>query len=181
VRPPFAVIDTEVKATMALAGYTFDVRLDRVDALGEKGVAIVDYKTGNVVPPAKWFDARPQGAQLAIYAAAQAQRDGTQPVRALVYGRLKPGEIAPVGLADGAAAWPALQVPQGLRGVAIRDWNEAMSRLGSVTTALARACGAGDATVSPREPGVCGTCHLQAMCRVGTVDDEPVHTEHDDA
>jgi hypothetical protein len=45
-RPPFSVAAMEVKRPLSLGGLEFALRLDRVDALADGGVVVVDYKTG---------------------------------------------------------------------------------------------------------------------------------------
>lgn len=165
-RPPFTVLETEVKTTAALAGYTFNVRLDRVDAIGEGGLAVVDYKAGRVGSTSRWFDARPQGLQLAMYAAAQAQRDA-KPIAALTYARLRRGEIAVLGLAAEAGAWPGVPTAD-LVANAGANWNEARTLLHASVTTLARDCGNGEARVDPRDAKVCSLCRLHAVCRIGS-------------
>src|SRR5262249_35841686 len=59
-RPPFRVVETELKLPLQLGGLSVEVRLDRVDALEGGGIAVLDYKTGLVVAPSRWFDARPR-------------------------------------------------------------------------------------------------------------------------
>jgi ATP-dependent helicase/nuclease subunit B len=168
-RPPFTVAASELTTTVALAGYTFNVRLDRIDSLEGGGVAVIDYKSGIVEPVTRWFEARPRALQLAVYAAAQNQRDATQPVRALVYGRLKRGEIAPVGLAASAGIWPGVSAADEVKvaGVKLADWHDALGRLDEAIVRLAQASGEGEASVAPRHPSVCRLCHLRAVCRVG--------------
>ena len=167
-RPPFTVIDTEQRTTVALAGYTLDVRLDRVDALASGGVAVIDYKTGPARTPARWFDPRPQGMQVALYASAREQAAPDVPVRALVYAQLRPGEMKVVGLGADSEAWPALHAPGDVKGAALADWGEARDRLQGSVTALVAAFGAGDAVIVPRDrKKVCTLCRLRALCRIG--------------
>ena len=65
-------IETDVE------GVAVNVRIDRIDALASGGLAIVDYKSGRVVQPPRWFAARPEGIQLAVYAHA-VERSGGRP------------------------------------------------------------------------------------------------------
>ena len=178
-RAPFRVIDAEFTTTVTVAGYTFNVRLDRVDALADGGIAVIDYKSGIVDPVTRWFDERPRALQLALYAAAQNQRDATRPVRALVYARLRRGEIAPVGIAAAPGVWPGVVGPEEIKvaGDRLADWHDALARLDDAIVRLAQASGEGEASVAPRHPSVCRLCHLRAVCRVGTTlagDDEDV-------
>jgi len=185
-RPPFTVVESELTTTVSLAGYTFNVRLDRIDRLEGGGVAVIDYKSGNVEPVTRWFEERPRALQLAVYAAAQNQRDATQRVRALVYGRLKRGEISPVGLAASGDVWPGVAAADEIKvsGVTLADWHDALGRLDAAILRLAQASGAGEASVAPRHPSVCRLCHLRAVCRVGatlSAEDGEVAASLDDA
>ncbi|MGH8802576.1 MAG: PD-(D/E)XK nuclease family protein [Casimicrobiaceae bacterium] len=69
-RPPFEVMACERGAECTIGGVALRLRIDRIDAFENGGWAIVDYKSGNTVPPVRWFGARPEGTQLAVYAIA---------------------------------------------------------------------------------------------------------------
>src|SRR4029453_1258645 len=45
-RPPFAVSEVEVSRLLALSGLELSLRLDRIDALADGGIAIIGDKTG---------------------------------------------------------------------------------------------------------------------------------------
>jgi hypothetical protein len=172
-RPPFTVLDTERRASVSIAGYTLDVRLDRVDALASGGVAVIDYKTGLASAPPRWFEDRPQGVQIALYGAACEQAVPDVPVQALAYAQLRPGEMKAVGLASDERVWPALNTPATLKGGDVADWVDAQSQLRSRLTELVGAFGGGHAAISPRDPKkVCSRCGLRALCRIGSLADE---------
>lgn len=170
-RPPFRVVarEAETRHTFQLGGIALELRFDRLDAIGVDRVAIVDYKSGRAVSPARWFEARPQGVQLPLYAMAQAQRDSMRPVAALAYGQLKPGEVKAVGLVAERSQWPGLMQPGDLKGVALAGWDAARSRWEAALTGLAQAFGAGQAPVAPRDNNACKWCHLHAVCRIAAV------------
>ncbi|HVF65052.1 MAG TPA: PD-(D/E)XK nuclease family protein [Casimicrobiaceae bacterium] len=183
-RAPFTVVGTELRTPLSMAGLTLDVRLDRIDAIAG-GLAVIDYKSGRAPPVAKWFDERPQGTQLATYAAAYAQRASTEPVRALFYARLKRGEVGTVGIARDDAFGDALDAPPDVRldGPSLTDWDDALARLLATTTRLAQDFAAGQANVAPRDRSVCKNCNLPALCRIGsapTGDDEARFEAGDD-
>ena len=185
-RPPFAVAASEVATTVTLAGFTFNVRLDRIDMLESGGLAVIDYKSGNVGAVARWFDDRPRALQLAVYAAAQNQRDPSQSVQALVYGRLRRGEVEAVGLAAADTVWPGIATPEAVKvaGEKLVDWHDALWRLDDALVRLAQASGEGEAAVLPRDAKDCRLCHLRAVCRVGaasSADEADDSTSLDDA
>lgn len=171
VRPPFRVValEAETRHTLQLGGIALELRFDRLDAIGHGHRAIVDYKSGRAVSPARWFEGRPQGIQLALYAMAQARRDSTPPVTALAYGQLKPGEVKAVGLAAERSQWPGLMQPGDVKGVVLADWEAARSHWEAALTGLAQAFGAGHAPVAPRDNIACQWCHLHAVCRIAAV------------
>lgn len=164
-RPPFVVQNIEELQTFHFGGLEFRLRVDRIDALADGGLAILDYKTGRVEKPARWFDARPRAAQLGMYTLAQRAAAPELPVRAVAYVQLCPGDVCAAGLAADEDAWPGLAAVTsvGPRGDwrALEMWWQA--RLG----ALAQEIAEGHATVTPRaSPSPCRNCGLQAICRI---------------
>ncbi len=73
-RAAFRVAALERKSTIAVAGFELQVRIDRVDELGDGNFAILDYKTGERVTSVDWFRDRPRDIQLPLYAAYTAER-----------------------------------------------------------------------------------------------------------
>jgi hypothetical protein len=164
-RPPFVVRDIEELQTFRLSGLEFRLRLDRIDALADGGLAILDYKTGRVEKPAQWFDARPRAAQLGMYTLAQRAAAPELPLRAVAYVQLCPGDVRAAGLAADENAWPGLAAVSSVGPHsdwrALETWWQA--RLGVLTQEIAE----GYATVTPRaSPSPCRNCGLQAVCRI---------------
>jgi len=167
-RPPFRVEHTETEAALTLAGHPLSLRIDRIDSIGGGRRAVIDYKTGLAVAPRHWFDERPQAPQLALYAMALA-RDGGAPIAALAYAQLKAGEVAAVGLAGDAAAWPGLAAPGDLEGAEVADWAQAQAHLREAIDSLAQEVHDGDARIAPRDGKACQRCDLKALCRIATL------------
>ena len=167
-RPPFVVRHIELPAKLELGNLIFTLKLDRVDALPDGGVAIIDYKTGKAVAPLHWFDARPQATQLPLYAFAQRAMVPSDSVRAVAYAQLKPGDFRIEGLAADTGAWPGLPRPSDLKGIALADWTAVEARWGDALGALAGEIAAGHAPVAPRNiRTTCQYCGLQPLCRIG--------------
>jgi ATP-dependent helicase/nuclease subunit B len=167
-RPPFRVRGHEQRLTCEIDGLALRMRIDRIDELDGGGLAIIDYKSGNVVPPVRWFRERPDGLQLAVYAEAFEHR-GENPIRALAYAQVKAGAIAVAGLVETSALWPALQTADAVRPGS--DWFEARGQLRERLAELARDIRSGVADVAPRTPAICRYCGLQPLCRVQVLDD----------
>ena len=72
-------------------------------------MAILDYKTGQVERPRRWFDERPRASQLGLYTLAQRAAQPTLAVRAVAYAELRAEGAAAVGVAADEHAWPGLE------------------------------------------------------------------------
>ncbi|MCL2296779.1 MAG: PD-(D/E)XK nuclease family protein [Proteobacteria bacterium] len=164
-RAPFQVAHTEKALTLELAGMTYTLRADRIDALENGGVALIDYKTGRAEPTKGWFDARPSPVQLGVYALAwQALSETTAPVKALVYAHLREDGAEVRGMTDDTALWPKLET---VARFGFGTTDEAQQRWREIFTALTQAFLAGDARVAPRRKRVCERCDLKPLCRIG--------------
>ena len=167
-RPPFTAVDTEVKLTLDLRGLHLGLRLDRIDTLEGGGVAIVDYKTGEVPPVVGWLAPRPRAPQLGLYALAHETAFPNRSVRAVAYAQLKPGKLALRGLAADREAWPGLRDPATLKDAGIADWRELTGRWAELLGALGAEFVGGAAAVAPRDKKqTCAHCRRQALCRIG--------------
>lgn len=68
-REAFDVVACEERRTVKLGGLSIDVIVDRVDALADGSLAIIDYKSGRTRAAAVWAQPRLLEPQLPIYAA----------------------------------------------------------------------------------------------------------------
>ncbi|MGB8338716.1 MAG: PD-(D/E)XK nuclease family protein [Burkholderiales bacterium] len=182
IRLPFSVMATEKKTPLSLAGLTIDLRRDRIDQLSDGMVAIMDYKTGNPTS-LPWNDesGRPDEPQLPLYALAS-----EQPVSALLFGKIKAGENAVIGIAESLVSTGTeangfkITIPDEAPTLAqkIDIWRGEL-------TQLAQHFRAGDAAVDPKKSVTCQHCHLSSLCRkneildVSFLHDEETEAEHD--
>ena len=166
-RPPFAILGIEATATVDLASLTFRIRSDRIDALADGGIAIIDFKTGRAERPAQWLDPRPRATQLGMYVLAERDAHPDIEVRAAAYAQLRPDAVIAVGLAADANAWPALTRVSACK---LDDWQALEAWWRSQLGALASEIASGNAIVGPRQsPLACRTCCLQPLCRIQSV------------
>ena len=179
-RPPFAVLNAELALALSLGGLEVRLRLDRVDRLADGGIAIIDYKTGRVVPPARWFDPRPQAPQLGLYALAWRAAFPSLPVRAVAYAQVKRGDLKLQGLAADEAAWRGAVTPSSLPGCGLGGWQDAESRWRESLLGLAAEIGRGCAAVAPRDAETCRRCGLHAFCRIGALASDERSVPSDD-
>ena len=167
-RPAFCVESIEMRRQLDLAGLDLEFRLDRVDILATGGAAVIDYKAGLATLTAKWFDARPQAPQVGLYVLAERASLPERPIRAAVYAQLRAGDLNVRGIAADADAWPALAMPQRIRGTTLEDWHAVETHWMRALHALAIEVREGHAAVTPRDTETtCRTCRLWALCRIG--------------
>jgi len=157
-RAPFRLQGTELEREMTLGGLTLSARLDRLDALTGGGAVIIDYKTGEPNPKS-WEGERPDEPQLPAYALAVQTE---QPVAALLFAQLRPGDLAFKGVAAEEGIAPRIKP-----GRNAPPWGERLDRWQTTLTGLAEAFRQGDARVDPKEfPQTCEHCPFPALCRV---------------
>ncbi|MCL2871933.1 MAG: PD-(D/E)XK nuclease family protein [Betaproteobacteria bacterium] len=165
-RAPFQVAHTEKKLTLELAGMTYTLRADRIDALDGGGVALIDYKTGRAESTKAWFDERPSPLQLGVYALAWQASPETVPVRALVYAHLREEGVEVRGMTDegNPALLPKLEA---VARFGFDTMDAAQQRWREIFASLTQAFLAGEARVAPRHKNLCEKCDLKPLCRIG--------------
>src|SRR6266849_5556093 len=153
-RPPFSVVSTEEKRPIVFGGVQFDARIDRMDRLGSGGYAILDYKTSRNLTPKQWEPPRPDDPQLALYAVSAKEE-----VTAVVFAKVRPGEMRMMGYSRDDKALPRVQKAKAWQPL-LRDWkNEAES--------LGKSFAGGEAGVDPKKDLMtCRYCGLETLCRV---------------
>lgn len=68
-RPPFTVERLEERAQVRIGTRTIACRIDRVDAVADGGIVLIDYKTGrSPIGTSGWFGERLTSTQLPLYA-----------------------------------------------------------------------------------------------------------------
>ena len=136
MRAPFRVRAVEQRTTVTIGPLTFDVRIDRVDELGDGTLAIVDYKTNERATSAEWFGPRLRDAQVPLYASQSAQR-----VRAAVVARLTPAEVRYFGF------WPEASFPGRAAKAANPDTEAQLATWRAQLTELGSEIAAGDTRI----------------------------------
>ena len=160
-REAFTVRDTERAAELTLAGARLHLRIDRVDALADGTLAILDYKSGRSIRP-DWYGERPSHPQLLAYRAALGEA-----VRALATVHLTAREIGFRGVAAAAGVLPGVEAVES-DGSCEAPWAARVAAWQTVLERLAAGFVRGEAAVDPK-PGACEFCHLSALCRIGEV------------
>jgi RecB family exonuclease len=163
-RAPFEVRLREERMMLTAGNLQLAGRVDRIDRLLSGGLAVIDYKSGQV-GVSSWLGARPDDAQLPLYALAAADEE----VRAVAFARMKIGQRGFVGLARDDGLLPGVKSlaknPQ-LRKHA-SSWGELLGRWREELDALGENFASGDARIDPkRGPVTCERCDLKPLCRV---------------
>jgi ATP-dependent helicase/nuclease subunit B len=162
-REPFSVIEHEHDIALDLAGVRFTGSIDRLDLLADDAVLLIDYKTGRT-SKGDWFpEPRIVDPQLPAYAVSIEPKPG-----AIAFARIRPEDLRFEGLADGVSGTPGVGelAAERYRFKELDSWDELLDDWHIHIEALAEDFRDGMAAVDPRAAGVCGYCHLQALCRI---------------
>lgn len=163
-RDGFQIIAVEKEYTLELEGFTFKLRVDRVDRTKVLSALVIDYKTGSAAL-SNWSESRPRDPQMPLYSMVVPDCDG------LVYVQIDGLSIKMKGIASRATLEKGIALPDKQYNVGFeqmkREWREAMS-------AIALEFKKGVATVKPTFPNyICRNCHLDSFCRTFTETDLP--------
>jgi probable DNA repair protein len=157
-RGPFEVLALEAKQQVEIGPLTLDVRLDRIDRVGDEGFLLVDYKSGNAGHPREWETERPLDPQLPLYALLHEPHE----LKGLAFAKVRAGK---------EMRWLGVQAEDGLlprsrtNGTVemegqLAAWRETLTR-------LAEEFAEGRAEVSPRDfHKDCVHCAQRLLCRV---------------
>lgn len=100
-RDDFTVTACEAAHTLQIEGLEIKLKIDRVDALSEGGLVIIDYKTGSSKPShSSWADARIGKPQIPIYASLVLK---DEQVVAACFAKIDPLECQFTGIAENDA------------------------------------------------------------------------------
>lgn len=152
-RSPFAVVATEDKRKLVVAGLELNGRIDRMDKLESGGHALIDYKTGRPTPN-EWLGERPDDPQLPLYAL-----NASEDVVTVAFAKLRTGEMRFMGFSRDREAIPKVQQA--------KDWDALLAGWKQEIGFLGASFAAGDARVDPKQKlTTCRYCDLQTLCRV---------------
>lgn len=159
-RSPFMVRDVEKAVELELGEVKLRVKVDRIDRLDDGSLIVIDYKTG-AVSYRDWLDDRPADPQMPLYCVAS-----PEPVAALVFGRLRTGEMAFTGISERADLMPGVD-PSEQAGNQGMTWRERQRQWRETLEGLAGQFHRGESGVNPlQRPKTCRNCGLETLCRV---------------
>ena len=155
-RGPFAVADVERKELVTVGPLTLDVRVDRIDAVGE-GVFFVDYKTGYTADPKQWAGPRPDDPQLPLYTLLTEAEE----LKGVAFAKVRAGS---------GMKWMGYQAEEGILPKSrtnVMDMTSLMEQWREVLTRLAEDFATGKAGVQPKSyEQNCAHCAQRLLCRV---------------
>ncbi len=163
-RPPFNVVEKEMKHEVVAGGVRVNLTVDRIDKLEDDRLLVIDYKTGEV-NAAQWFGERPDEPQLPLYSMA-IKGD----VAGVLFAQVRAGSMVFKGVTEsenliaGVKSFEKLQQTKELGSwtKVLDQWHDTMDNLG-------KAYRNGEAWVDPKKyPHTCDTtyCELKPLCRI---------------
>jgi len=166
-RDEFRVTVAEKNHQIKVGNLTIRTRIDRIDALADGTVAIIDYKTGRP-DPGQWLDERVTEPQLPLYCLGT-KHDS---IGAVMFAevRSKPGECGFRGLARSIESWPGAKSRNLQTLFNEKGWeslDDVMSHWETVLPALGDDFSRGEAVVDPVGFELaCQYCDLTGLCRI---------------
>ncbi|MBI5427464.1 MAG: PD-(D/E)XK nuclease family protein, partial [Nitrospinae bacterium] len=162
LRPDFEVVAIERKETIGIAGYNFNLRIDRVDETPHGHKILIDYKTGQIKPNG-WLDDRLQEPQLPLYALKLSPD-------AIAFAEVKKGQKG-MGfkfLAKEVHVLPGTSIDfKKNKEIDCPDWDSLLQRWNKQLTGLAEDFAAGKCAADPANANTtCKNCGLQTLCRI---------------
>ena len=167
-RENFEIVEVEKEYVLDLEGFSFKLRVDRVDKTKELKALVIDYKTGTV-RIRNWTAPRPLDPQMPLYSMAVPNCD------ALAYEEISGSDVRLRGVSDSPTSEDGVtltskQLDSSLLSLK-SEWRSALST-------IVREFKEGHATVTPTNANyICRNCHLDGFCRTFTDTDMPVIPE----
>ena len=159
-RGPFEVISVEQSQPLQLDGWTYQLRLDRVDRVDQR-LLIIDYKTG--VIRLTGVTGQPLlEPQLAAYAEVLPDVGG------VAYAHVSDNP-ALLGVVDDNM--PDDLVPR--RRISATQWHDQQLAWARELRVIARGFGTGNASVTPAKRTICDGCHVRSACRIDALRVDP--------
>jgi probable DNA repair protein len=164
MRPPFIVVEAERARSLAIAGLPLNLRVDRLDLIGDE-LVVIDYKTGKTQSSA-WRGARMDAPQLPLYAVLHPDRPtGIAFAGVGVTAAKYVGVSREAGMIDGMEPAAKFRLTEDKQNGF--SWVEITAHWRAWLERLAGDFAAGRAEVDPKlAANTCRYCHLAALCRV---------------
>ena len=174
----FRVVALEQPQQLALGKLTLNFKIDRVDALADDTLALIDYKTGQANALRDWVGERPAAPQLPLYALAQHREHNPdkRPLSTLTFAQIRAGRCAYVGISGEQfqavrhAAGKVAKLSDTKLSPELKSWRALIEYWDAHLTQLADQYYAGQAEVNPLDNTTCTYCDLPGLCRISEAD-----------
>ena len=156
-RDAFDVVETEQRHTVSLGDWQVQLRIDRLDKIGNDFI-VIDYKSGKASSAAA-LSKQMTAPQLPLYSLF---RDD---IAGVYYAQLKYDDQKIIGVGNKNPQLVAIKHRQ-MKTIEPKDsWAAQRTEWRSELMNMAVQIGAGDARVDP-QPAACRYCHLKSLCRI---------------
>ncbi|HEY3325996.1 MAG TPA: PD-(D/E)XK nuclease family protein [Novimethylophilus sp.] len=166
-RSPFTVRECERRVSLTIEGIAVDLTLDRVDALEDGRLVVLDYKTGSVVSHKSWAETRITEPQLPIYTAL-ALSEGE--IAAVCFAKVRADEQRFIGIAHLPDTLPGVDGLEQARKlfdeVSFPDWPSVLAHWKTSIAAIANEIRAGEAAVSFAKEDDLAYCEVKPLLRL---------------
>ena len=178
-RDEYQVFDTEKTVSWNQEQLNINLKIDRIDRLGNGKLGIIDYKTGKYVQSvSKLTEERPENLQLPLYYWAASTSLGDA-VDAVVIAQINAEKVGFHGLAAEDNFHPDIKPVSSRRDFGM-DWQSLTSDWHTRLSSLAKEFNQGVARVDPvRGDKTCEYCRLQPLCRIRQLDPSRQYFDQD--
>ncbi|MZH02414.1 MAG: hypothetical protein F3745_03180 [Nitrospinae bacterium] len=159
-RENFQVLQIEEGISINLSGLKLLLRIDRIDEIPDKGLLLIDYKTGKEAKPAEWFAEKIRAPQLPLYSIAN-------PPAGLAYGHVTIGKPQFKGTTIPDLTLGEFRNHDFTKASGFSTWEELLEYWKNNLNTVAGEFLKGDHSVSPINKGEpCRHCEFGSLCRV---------------
>lgn len=166
-RKNFVVQECERRVSLVVEGVSVDFTLDRIDALEDGRLVVIDYKTGSTVSHRSWAETRISEPQLPIYAAL-ALANGE--VAAVCFAKIRADEQKFIGIAHLPDTLPGVDGLDEARKVfdeaTFPDWPSVLLHWKTSIAATAQEIRAGEAAVKFSDEADLAYCEVKPLLRL---------------
>jgi probable DNA repair protein len=163
-RSGFTVEAMEKEQLVSYQGFSFALKVDRIDRLDSGERIILDYKTGTNNNPRGWAARRIENPQLPLYALVSGNVDG------VAYAQVAKNACQFKGIAADAALLDGVVSKLKFEDLEISDWQGWLDHWRDSLDTIAIELRTGLASVTPTK-NACQFCELPALCRIAELDD----------
>ncbi|MBC8288286.1 MAG: PD-(D/E)XK nuclease family protein [Nitrospinae bacterium] len=159
-RPDFKVLHNEEGVEINLSGIKLKLRIDRIDEIPDKGLLLIDYKTGRDAKTTDWFAEKIRAPQLPLYTLAK-------PPAGLAYGHLVIGKPEFKGTTIPGLPLGEFKNQDFTKASGYSSWEELLDYWKNNLNAVADEFLQGNHRVSPINKGEpCLHCEFGSLCRI---------------